>query len=47
MLEQMLVANVKNDPAPLQTVASLLSTLKAGWEVAVADQRKRAAQGAA
>jgi flagellar protein FliS len=47
MLEQILIANVQNDRRPLQTVASLLSTLKQGWESAIADQRKRAARGAA
>lgn len=47
MLDQILFANVNNDPVPLQQVASLLSTLKDGWESAVADQRKRVIQGAA
>ena len=45
MLDQMLVANVKNDPKPLEVVASLLITLKQGWEEAVATQRKKVAQG--
>jgi flagellar protein FliS len=46
MQEQMTIANVKNDPKPLDTVVSLLCTLKQGWEEAVVAQRK-AAQGAA
>jgi len=45
MLDQILIANLKNDPAPLTLVVSLLSTLKAGWEDAIATQRKRFAQG--
>ena len=45
MLDQMLVANVKNEPKPLDVVASLLITLKQGWEEAVATQRKKVAQG--
>jgi flagellin-specific chaperone FliS len=45
MLDQILIANLKNDPAPLALVVSLLSTLKAGWEDAIATQRKRFAQG--
>jgi len=45
MLDQMLAANVKNDPQPLEVVASLLTTLKQGWEEAVAAQRKKVAQG--
>ena len=47
MLEQTLVANVKNDPEPLKLVARLLSTLKEGWEVAIKEERKRSARGAA
>ena len=47
MLDQILSANVNNDPKPLQTVASLLSTLKTGWEEAVVVQRKNAAAGGA
>jgi flagellar protein FliS len=46
MQEQMTIANVKNDPKPLETVISLLSTLKQGWEEAVVAQKKTA-QGAA
>ena len=45
MLDQILIANVKNDPAPLAVVCSLLSTLKSGWEEAIANQRKQIAQG--
>ena len=45
MLEQILVANVTNDPMPLANVASLLSTLKSAWEEAVVTQRKKVASG--
>ena len=45
MLDQMLIANVNNDPAPLAVVVSLLSTLKVGWEEAIAAQRTQVAQG--
>lgn len=45
MLDQILSANINNDPKPLEVVASLLTTLKAGWEEAVAVQRKKVAQG--
>ena len=44
MLDQILVANVKNTPLPLDTVISLLRTLQSGWEEAVVTQRKKAAQ---
>jgi flagellar secretion chaperone FliS len=47
MLDQILFGNVYNDPKPFQTVASLLSTLKSGWEEAVVVQRKQAAAGGA
>ena len=47
MLEQILFANAHNEPKPLTTVVSLLTTLKSGWDEAVALQRKRAVQGAA
>jgi flagellar protein FliS len=47
MLDQILVANAHNDPQPIFTVVSLLSTLKSGWEEAVALQRKRPVKGAA
>ena len=43
MLDQILVANVKNEPQPLDTVISLLRTLQSGWEEAVMVQRKKAA----
>jgi flagellar protein FliS len=42
MLQQILAANANNDPKPLTTVVSLLSTLKSGWDEAVASQRRRA-----
>lgn len=45
MLGQILIANVNNDPQPLDTVVSLLTTLKSGWEEAVAAQRKKVALG--
>jgi flagellar protein FliS len=47
MLEQILFANAHNEPMRLTTVVSLLTTLKSGWEEAVALQRKRAVKGAA
>lgn len=47
MLDQILVANVKNESQPLDTVISLLSTLLSGWQEAVAVERKKAAQAAA
>ena len=47
MLDQILVANVKNNPLPLDTVISLLRTLQSGWEEAVVTQRKKAAQAGA
>lgn len=47
MLEQILFANAHNEAKPLTTVVSLLTTLKSGWDEAVALQRKRAVQGAA
>ena len=47
MLDQILVANVKNTPLPLDTVISLLRTLQSGWEEAVVAQRKKAAQAGA
>ena len=45
MLDQMLLANIENDPQPLKRVISLLDTLKDGWESAVIAQRKAVAQG--
>jgi flagellar secretion chaperone FliS len=47
MLQQIFIANANNDPKPLTTVVSLLSTLKSGWDEAIASQRKRAVKGAA
>ena len=47
MLDQILTGNAHNDPQPIATVVSLLSTLKSGWEEAVASQRKRPVRGAA
>ena len=47
MLEQILFANAHNEAKPLTTVVSLLTTLKSGWDEAVALQRKRVVQGAA
>ncbi len=47
MLQQILIANASNDSKPLTTVVSLLSTLKSGWDEAVALQRKRVIKGAA
>lgn len=42
MLDQLTVANLNNDPNPLETVVSLLTTLKDGWEGALAVVRKPA-----
>jgi flagellar protein FliS len=47
MLDQILIANVKNDPRPLEQVIGLLATLKDGWEAAVVVQRKKVAEGGA
>ncbi len=47
MLDQILQGNINNDRKPLETVVSLLSTLKTGWEEAVVVQRKNAAAGGA
>ena len=47
MLDQILIANLNNDLQPLDTVISLLTTLKSGWEEAVAAQRKKVALGGA
>ena len=47
MLDQILVANIRNEAAPLTTVVSLLTTLKGGWEEAIAVQRKMVAHGGA
>ena len=43
MLDQITIANLDNDAKPLETVISLLSTLKEGWEGAIAAQRNQAA----
>ena len=43
MLDQILLANVNNDPVPLRTAIALLSTLKSAWEEAIASQRKQVA----
>ncbi len=45
MLDQILLANVSNDPMPLSTVIALLSTLKSAWEEAIAAQRGQVAVG--
>jgi flagellar protein FliS len=47
MLDQIMIGNLNNDGEKFHNVADLLCTLKEGWEVAVADQRKRVARGAA
>lgn len=47
MLDQILIANVKNETQPLDTVISLLMTLLSAWEEAVVAQRKKAAQAVA
>jgi len=43
MLDQLTTANLRNDSQPLEVVVSLLSTLKDGWEGAIAAVRRRAA----
>ena len=43
MLDQILAANVKNEPQPLDIVISLMRTLQSGWEAAVLAQRKKTA----
>jgi flagellar protein FliS len=47
MLQQILIANARNDTKALSTVISLLSTLKCGWEEAIVSQRKDPVKGAA
>lgn len=47
MLDQILIANLKNETQPLDTVISLLMTLLSAWEEAVVTQRKKAAQAVA
>lgn len=44
MLDQLTIANLNNDPKPLDEVVSLLSTLKEGWQEAVVAGRKRSAE---
>jgi flagellar protein FliS len=45
MLDQILLANLNNDPLRLSTVIALLSTLKSAWEEAIAGQRKQVVIG--
>jgi flagellar protein FliS len=45
MLDQILLANITNDPAPLSTAIALLSTLKSAWEEVIAAQRGQLAAG--
>jgi flagellar protein FliS len=47
MLDEILRANVQNLAEPLAQVAALLTTLKSGWEEAIASQRKKVAAGGA
>lgn len=47
MLDQITTANLNNDPKPLEVVVSLLSTLKEGWEGAIAAERRRVARESA
>jgi len=47
MLNQMMIANVKNDARLLEQVIALLATLKDAWETAVAASRKKVAEGGA
>jgi flagellar protein FliS len=44
MLEQLARANINNDANSLNVVTSLLRTLYAGWEGAVASERARVSQ---
>ncbi len=46
MLDQITKCNLNNDPEPLENVISLLCTLKEGWEGAVAEVKRQAAQEA-
>lgn len=39
MLDQLMAANIKNDPKPLEVVGALLRTLQQAWEGAVASER--------
>ena len=43
MISHITTANVKNDPRFLTETIQMLSTLKAGWEEAIASERKRTA----
>jgi flagellar protein FliS len=45
VLDQILLANLNNDPSPLSTAIALLSTLRSAWEQAIASQRKPVALG--
>ena len=42
MLDQLFEANLNNDRKPLDVVISVLRTLYAGWEEAIAAERERA-----
>ena len=44
MLDHITAANLRNDTGLLQDTIALLSTLKEGWEGAVAAERRRVAQ---
>jgi flagellar secretion chaperone FliS len=39
MLDQLMAANINNDPKPLEVVGALLRTLQQAWEGAVAAER--------
>ena len=43
MISHITTANVKNDPQFLTETIQMLATLKAGWEEAIASERKRIA----
>jgi flagellar protein FliS len=47
MIDHITNANLHNDPRPLEDTIKLLSTLKEGWDEAVAMERKRVAREAA
>ena len=47
MLNQMMVANLRNDPRRLEEVIALLASLKDAWDTAVVTQRKKVAEGGA
>ena len=44
MLDQLVTANMNNDPKPIVVVLSLLRTLREGWEGAVTAERARASE---